>query len=173
MGVYLYLRLSFWRPSGCFLGAWGTILVIMGSRGTPNGHTEGQMSIFIDFRVHFGSLLGPTLGTIGWFSVILDVKVGDSFQIYFLCDPGMEMMPEFRGWMSLNHSKTNGFWRISLLSARQRFGVGEVVFRCHFDTRWWPWDTFSHFSRYWKDIGICIDLVWFPETPGSEESHRS
>ena len=122
MGVYLYLRLSFWRPSGCFLGAWGTILVIMGSRGTPNGHTEGQMSIFIDFRIHFGSLLGPTLGTIGWFSVILDVKVGDSFQIYFLCDPGMEMMPEFRGWMCLNHGKFNGFWRISLLSPIQRFG---------------------------------------------------
>ena len=109
MGVYLYLRLSFWTPSGCFLGAWGTILVIMGSRGTPNGHTEGQMSIFIDFWVHFGRLLEPTLGTIALFSVIWDVKVGDSFQVHLFGDPGMERMLEFRGWMCLNHSKYNGF----------------------------------------------------------------
>ena len=47
------------------LGTWGIIFVIMGSRGAPNGHIEGQMSIFIDFRIHFGSLLGPTLCTIG------------------------------------------------------------------------------------------------------------
>ena len=64
-GVFLYLRLSIWRPSGCILGTWGTIFVIMGSRGAPNGHTEGQMSICIDFWLHFGSLLGHTLGTIG------------------------------------------------------------------------------------------------------------
>ena len=42
---------------------WDTILVILGSRGTPNGHTEVQISILIDFRVDLGSLLGPTLGT--------------------------------------------------------------------------------------------------------------
>ena len=46
------------------LGTWDTILVILGSRGTPNGHTEAQMSIFSDFRLDLGSLLGPTLGTI-------------------------------------------------------------------------------------------------------------
>ena len=55
MDDLLYLKLSFWIPSGFILGTWGTISVIMGSRGAPNGHTEGQMSIFIDFRVHFGS----------------------------------------------------------------------------------------------------------------------
>ena len=65
MGVSLYQRLSFWIPSGCILGTWGTIFVIMGSRGAPNGHIEGQMSIFIDLWLHFGSLLGHTLGTIG------------------------------------------------------------------------------------------------------------
>ena len=47
-----------------YFGYLGIIFVIMGSRGAPNGHTEGQMLIFIDFRVHFGSLLGPTLVTI-------------------------------------------------------------------------------------------------------------
>ena len=65
MDVSLYQRLSFWTPSGCILGTWATIFVIMGSRGAPNGHTERQMSICIDFWIHFGSLLGPTLGTIG------------------------------------------------------------------------------------------------------------
>ena len=80
------------------------------------------------------------------------------------------MMPECRGWMCLNHSKTNGFWRISLLSPIQRFGVGEVVFRCHVDTRWWPWGYVLRFLRYWKDIGIFIYFQWFLETPGSESS---
>ena len=65
MGHFLYLQLSFWRPSCSILGTWDTISVIMGSRGTPNGHTEGQMSIFIDFLMNFDSLLGPTLATIG------------------------------------------------------------------------------------------------------------
>ena len=80
-----------------------------GVQGAPNGHTEGQMSICIDFWVHFRSLLGPTLATIGWFSVIWDVKVADSFQVHLFGDPGMEMMPECRGWMCLNHHKYNGF----------------------------------------------------------------
>ena len=35
-----------------------------GSRGAPNGHTEAQMAVFINFKVDLGSLLGPTLGTI-------------------------------------------------------------------------------------------------------------
>ena len=59
----------------------------MGSRGAPNGHTEGQMSIFINFRAHFGSLLGPTLVTIVRFSVIWDVKMGESFQVHLFGDP--------------------------------------------------------------------------------------
>ena len=46
------------------MGPLGTILVILGPKGAPKRHTEAQMSIFIDFRVDFGSLLGPTLGTI-------------------------------------------------------------------------------------------------------------
>ena len=40
------------------MGTWGTILLILCSRGTPNGHIEAQMSVFIDFRE-------PTLGTPG------------------------------------------------------------------------------------------------------------
>jgi hypothetical protein len=46
------------------LGTRDSILVILGYRGTPKGHTEAHMYIFIDFRVDLGSLLGPTLGTI-------------------------------------------------------------------------------------------------------------
>ena len=45
------------------MGTRDTILVILGSRGTPNGHIEAQRSSFIDFRVDLGSLLEPTLDT--------------------------------------------------------------------------------------------------------------
>ena len=68
-----------------------TILVVQGARGTPNGHLEVQLVIFIDFRVHFGGLLGPTLETL---SVIWGTKVGDSFQVSFFDDLWMEMIPE-------------------------------------------------------------------------------
>ena len=47
-----------------FLGPLGTVLVILGPKGAPKRHTEAQMSIFIDFRVDFTCLLGPTLVTI-------------------------------------------------------------------------------------------------------------
>ena len=72
------------------MDTWDTILVILGSRGTPNGHTEAQMSVFIDFKMDLGSLLGPTLGTILRFSVIWDDKKGVSFQVHGFSDPGME-----------------------------------------------------------------------------------
>ena len=80
-------------------GTWDTILVILGSRGTPNGHTEAQMSTFIDFKVHLGSLLGHTLDTILCFSVSWGSKMGDGFQVHVFGDPGMEMMPECNGCM--------------------------------------------------------------------------
>ena len=57
--------------------------------------------------------------------MIWDVKLGDSSQVHFFGDPGMEMMLECRGWMCLNHNKTDGFRRI--LSPIQRFGVGDVI----------------------------------------------
>ena len=114
MGHFLYLKLSFWRPWGSILGTWDTILVILGSRGTPNGHTEAQRSSFIDFRVDLGSLLGPTLDTFLWFSVILGGKMGDSFQVHVFNDLGRKMMPECNGCMCYNHSKNCVFWMISL-----------------------------------------------------------
>ena len=46
------------------MGPLGTILVILGPKGAPKRHTEAKMSIFIDFRVDFGSLPGLALGTI-------------------------------------------------------------------------------------------------------------
>ena len=84
--------------------------------------------------------------------------MGGSFQVHFVGDPGMEMMPEGRGWMCLNHSKYNGFLRISLLSARQRFGVGEVVFGVILTPVGDLRATFFSFLGYWKDLGIFIDL---------------
>ena len=91
------------------LGTLGTTLVIQGSRGTPNGHIGVQVSIFIDFRMHLGSLLGPTLDTFFDFFVILATKVRVSFQVHVFGDPGMEMMPECRVCVCLNHSRNYGF----------------------------------------------------------------
>ena len=96
------------------LGTLGTTLVIQGSRGTPNGHIGVQVSIFIDFRMHLGSLLGPTLDTFFDFSIILATKVRVSFQVHVFGDPGMEMMPECRVCMCVNHNKNCGFCMISL-----------------------------------------------------------
>ena len=87
MDHFLYPKLSFWRPRGSFLGARDTILVVLGSTGTPNEHTETQMSIFIDFRVDLGSPLGPTLGPFCCFSVILNTEMGDSVQVHVFGDP--------------------------------------------------------------------------------------
>ena len=91
------------------LGTLGTTLVIHWSRGTPNGHIGVQEFIFIDFRMHLGSLLGPTLETFFDFSIILATKVRVSFQVHVFGDPGMEMMPECRVCMFLNHCTNCGF----------------------------------------------------------------
>ena len=51
-------KLLFWRPGGSILSTWDIIFVILGSRVALYGHIEDQMSVFIDFRVHFGDPLG-------------------------------------------------------------------------------------------------------------------
>ena len=84
--------------------------------------------------------------------------MGDSFQVHLFGDPGMEMMPECRGWMCLNRGKTVGFGRVSVLSLIQRFGVGEVVLGVILTPFGDLLATFVNFLRYWKDIGIFIDL---------------
>ena len=91
--------------------------------------------------------------------MIWDVKLGDSSQVHFFGDPGMEMIPECRGCMCSNHYKTNGFLRISLLSPIQRFGVGEVVLGVILTPVGDLRATFSDFLRHWKDIGIFIDFT--------------
>ena len=91
-----------------------TFLVIQGSTGTPNRHLEVQLLIFIDFRLHFGSLLGPTLGTFCYFSMFLGAEVGGSFQVHVSGDPGMELIPECSGCMCLNATKNSGFLVVSL-----------------------------------------------------------
>ena len=54
----------------------------------------------------------------------------------------------------------------------QWFGVGEVVLGLMLTPFGDLGATFSDFLKYWKDIGISIDLVWFPETPGSERATK-
>ena len=81
------------------MGTWDIIFVILGSRGTPNGHIEDQMSVFIDFRVLWGTLLGPSLETFLRFSVILNAQMKLGFQVHVFSDPGMETMLKSNGWM--------------------------------------------------------------------------
>ena len=64
------------------MGPLGTILVILGPKGAPKRHTEAQISIFIDFRMDFGSLLGPILNIILRLSVIWGDERADSFQVH-------------------------------------------------------------------------------------------
>ena len=73
------------------MGTWDTILVILGSRGTPNRQLEVQVSIFIDFKVILGVSWGPLWAPFCDLSVILGAKMGDSFQVHVFGDPGMEI----------------------------------------------------------------------------------
>ena len=157
MGHLLYVKLLFWRPWGSILGTRDTILVILGSRGTPNGHTEAQMSIFIDFRLDLGSLLGLTLAPFCCFSVILDTKMGDKVQVHVFGDPGMEMMPECTGCMCLNHCKTVLFFLwfhffhlvTNLMSGG--WGLGVIL-----ESVGLLGDTFSDFVGSWKQLRIFM-----------------
>jgi len=59
MGHFLYLELLFWTARGSFPGAWDTILLILGSRGTPNQWTHWRRDIrFYRFLNGFGGLPG-------------------------------------------------------------------------------------------------------------------
>ena len=97
MGHFLYPKLLFWVPGGSILGTWDTILLIQGSKGSPNRHLEVQVCIFIDFRVILGASWEPLWAPFCDFSVIWGAKMGDSFQVHVFGDPGMEMMPDCGG----------------------------------------------------------------------------
>ena len=82
--------------------------MIQGSIGTPNGHIGVQESIFIDFRVQLGSLLGDILETFSRFFYDLGAKVGDSFLVHGFDDPEVEMLLESGGCMCYKHNKNYG-----------------------------------------------------------------
>ena len=86
------------RPTRSSTHTTTTVKVFLGSRETPNGHTDGytdaQMSVFNDFSSDLGTLLEHTLATIFGFSVFWGGKLGGSFHIHVFSAPGMEMMPE-------------------------------------------------------------------------------
>ena len=82
-----------------------TILVIQDSKGTPTRHLEVQESIFIDFRVHLGSLLGVNLETFLRFVFDWGGQMGDGFQVHVFDDPEVEMLLESGGCMGYEHSK--------------------------------------------------------------------
>ena len=83
--------------------------MIQGSRGTPNGHIGVQESVFIDFRVHLGSLLGIVLETFLRFVYDLGGQMGDGFQVHVFDGPEVEMLLESGGCMCYNHYKTMVF----------------------------------------------------------------
>jgi len=69
------------------------MLVIQGSKGSPNRHLEVHVCIFINVCVICGVSWDPLWAQFCHLSVILGAKMGDSPQVYGLGDPGMEMMP--------------------------------------------------------------------------------
>ena len=82
--------------------------MIQDSKGTPTRHLEVPVSIFIDFRVHLGSLLGVILETFLRFFFDWGGQMGDGFQVHVFDDPEVEMLLESGGCMCYNHCKNNG-----------------------------------------------------------------
>ena len=83
--------------------------MILGGRGTPNGHTEAQMFVFIDFFSDLGSFLGTTLGKFCRFYVIWDDRKETSFRVHNFRGQGMEIMLECNGCMFNNQCKNYVF----------------------------------------------------------------
>ena len=88
------------------MGTWDTILVILGSKGSPNRNLEVQVCIFSDFRVILGVSWDPLWAPFCEFSVILGARMGDWFQVHVFGGSGMEMELECNGCMCNNHHKT-------------------------------------------------------------------
>ena len=107
MGHFLDRKLIFWRPRGSILGTLGHHFGDPGVQAVTQQALGGPGVHFYRFYGHLGSLLGPTLATILWFSVIWGGKMGDSFQVHVFGDPGMEMMPECNGCVCYKHNKNN------------------------------------------------------------------
>ena len=97
MGLFFRLRLVFWSPWVAFLRTWDTILVVLGFRETPNGHTDAQISDFNDFWLDLGTLLEHTLGTILRFSVIWGGGLGKVSRSMFFV---------LRGWKWCQNAMT-------------------------------------------------------------------
>ena len=82
--------------------------MIQDSKGTPTRHLEVQESIFVDLRVHLGSLLEVFLETSLTFFFDWGGQMGDGFQVHVFDGPEVEMLLESGGCMCYNHSKNNG-----------------------------------------------------------------
>ena len=91
------------------MGTWATILVIQGSKGSPNGHLEVQVKIFGDFRMIWGVPWESLWLPFSDFSLIWSVKMGGWFQVHVFGGSGMEMVLECDGCMCYNHGKNCGF----------------------------------------------------------------
>ena len=82
--------------------------MIQDSKGTPTRHLQVQVSNFIDFCIHLGSLLGVILETFLRFFCDWGGQMGDGFQVHVFDGPEVEMLLESGGCMCYNHGKNNG-----------------------------------------------------------------
>ena len=111
---FFVVKLLFWRPWGSILGTRDTILVILGSEGSPNRHLEVQVCIFSDFKVILGVSWDPLWVPFCEFSVILSARMEDWCHVHVFSGSGMKMVLECNGCMYYNHCKNCGFWVVSL-----------------------------------------------------------
>ena len=138
------------------------ILVIEGSKGSPNRHLEVQVSIFSDFRFTWGAPWEWLGAPFCDFSVIWGAKLGDRFQVHVLGDPGMEMMSESGGCMCYKHNKImvlvifHSFHLFkNLVSPGRVLGVILVTFG---DLG----HTFSDIWGYWEQAWILMAFLGIP-----------
>ena len=88
------------------MGTRDTILVILGSKGSPNRHLEVQVCIFSDFTIILGVSWDPLWTPCCEFSLIWGARMGDWFQVHVFGGSGMEMVLECDGCMYHNKIKT-------------------------------------------------------------------
>ena len=88
------------------MGTWDIILVILGSKGSPNRHLKVQVYSCSDFRVILGVSWDPLWPPVCEFSLIWGARMGDWFQVDVFGGSGMEMVLECDGCMCYNRKQT-------------------------------------------------------------------
>ena len=116
-----YPNLSFWRPGDSILTPWDTILAPVGGQGVRGNIQDGTLGSNHWFFMIFGGFRDPpadqffvNFWVFSWFGLS---NVWYRCQCLFVCDLGMEIIPELDARMCWNHTKNNGFHQISLFDS--------------------------------------------------------